>query len=97
MKHALTLALLLFASLASAQAPPDPESPTGRVMSKAPLFIQAIQSVDHLCDRVVRADMGTAPGMRYFHVTCSNDGLGETHYTIAVSHTRIVVYPGEVD
>lgn len=65
-------------------------NPQAALMAKAPLFIEAIRSVGHVCDRVTRVYLSNAPGIDYYHVTCD----GELHYTIGVSAKRVVVWAG---
>lgn len=98
MKHILTLILVLIALQAVAGPGHDDDlTPYQKLMRKAPLLAQAIRSVDHICDRVVNISLNNAPGIDYYLVTCDNAELGQTRYTVGVTRTRTVVWPGEMN
>ena len=60
--------------------------------AKYPLLAEAIRSVGHVCDHVMFAYRSDAPGEMYYHVRCDLN----LHYTVGVSTTRVVVWPGDV-
>jgi hypothetical protein len=65
-------------------------SPAAEMMANASLFAEAIQSVGHVCDRVEAVYRDDAPGINYYHVTCT----GQLRYTVGVSKARVVVWAG---
>src|SRR5208337_280280 len=65
-------------------------NPYAALMKKAPLFVEAIRSVGHVCDRVDTVYLDNMPGVDYYHVTC----MGQLRYTIGVSKARVVVWAG---
>lgn len=65
-------------------------NPQAKLMRKAPLLAAYVRSVGHVCERVIVASLDNAPGIDYYHVTCS----GQLQYTIGVSAKGVVVWPG---